>query len=351
MKKMKLAILFGGNSPEYPVSLQSAYAIIKALDEKRYEKILIGITKDGSWYRYYGDIEHIKNDTWSYNSNNCIPVSIFPDPKIRGIIELKSDGYEITAIDAAFPVMHGRFGEDGTVQGLIELAGVPLIGCDTLSSALCMDKYRAHKLVAQAGIKTPKSVMLTDPSQLNNYKKHIKNLKYPLFVKPVRAGSSFGITKVVNEEELVPAINMAFSYDSQIIVEENIDGFEVGCAILGNKDLIIGEVDEIELSEGFFDYIEKYTLKSSRIHMPARIDTDLANRIKMTAARIYKTLGCKGFARVDMFLTPDKKIVFNEVNTIPGFTANSRFPNMMKGIGLSYSDILDILIDLGTKNE
>lgn len=349
MKKLKIAILFGGNSPEYPVSLQSAYAIIKALDENRYDKILIGITKDGSWYRYYGDIEHIKDDSWHCNLSNCVPVSIYPDPKIHGIIEFKSEGYEVTVLDAAFPVMHGRFGEDGTVQGLIELAGIPLIGCDTLSSALCMDKYRAHKLVSQAGIKTPKSIVLSDLSQTRKYKKFIQRLNYPLFVKPVRAGSSFGISKVLNEGQLETAINLAFLYDNQVIVEEYIEGFEVGCAILGNSDLIIGEVDEIELNDGFFDYTEKYSLKNSKIHMPARIDADMANRIKKTAARIYRALGCKGFARVDMFVTPDKKIVFNEVNTIPGFTANSRFPNMMKGIGLSYSDILDKLIELGTK--
>jgi len=349
MKRLKLAILFGGNSPEYPVSLQSAYAIIKVLDGKRYEKILIGITRDGRWFRYYGDIERIRDDNWYDNSAECIPVSILPDPNIHGIIELKPDGYEITGLDAAFPVLHGRFGEDGTVQGLIELAGIPLIGCDTLSSALCMDKNKAHKLVAQAGINIPKSIVLTEATQLQKYDKFIKKLGFPLFVKPLRAGSSFGITKVTNEEQLNLAISLAFSYDNRIIIEEHIEGFEVGCAIIGNDDLIIGEIDEIELTGGFFDYTEKYTLKSSRIHMPARIDTDTANRIKRTAAVIYKTLGCRGFARVDMFLTPDKKIVFNEVNTIPGFTVNSRFPNMMKGIGLSYSDILDMLIELGTK--
>lgn len=349
MKKLKLAIIFGGKSPEYPVSLQSAYAIIKVLDENRYEKILIGITKAGNWYRYYGDINRIKDDTWHLDSSECVPVTFHPDPNLHGIIELNTDGYKITGLDAAFPVLHGKYGEDGTVQGLIELAGIPLIGCGTLPSALCMDKNRAHLLVSQAGVTTPKSIVLTDAIQLQKQIKLIRKLKYPLFVKPIKAGSSFGITKVLSEEHLESAVNLAFEYDNEVIIEEHIEGFEVGCAILGNNDLIIGEVDEIELSDGFFDYTEKYTLKSSKIHMPARIDSEIANRIKKTAALIYKTLGCKGFARVDMFLTPDKKIVFNEVNTIPGFTANSRYPNMMKGIGLSYSDILDMLIELGTK--
>lgn len=348
MKKPKIAILFGGNSPEYPVSLKSASAIIKGLDENRYDKILMGITRDGSWYRYYGDINNIEEDTWHINTTDCVPVSILPDPKLHGIMELTKDGYTFTSLDAVFPVLHGRNGEDGTVQGLIELAGIPLIGCDTLSSALCMDKNRAHMLVSQAGINTPKAVILTNVISEQKLFKLIRKLKYPLFVKPVKAGSSFGITKITEDDQLMSAVNLAFNYDNEVIIEENIEGFEVGCAILGSHDLIIGEVDEIELSDGFFDYTEKYTLKSSKIHMPARIDTDIANHIKKTAALIYKTLGCKNFARVDMFLTPDKQIVFNEVNTIPGFTSHSRYPNMLKGIGLSFSEILDKLIESAT---
>lgn len=349
MNKINTAILFGGNSPEYTVSLQSAYAIIKALDESRYEKILIGITKDGAWFRYYGDIDNIPDDTWHMESANCVPVSVNPNPKLHGIIELNSNCYKFTKLDVAFPVLHGKYGEDGTVQGLFELSGIPLIGCGTLSSALCMDKNRAHQLVSKAGIATPKAIVLSEAIPEQKLYKLTKNLIYPLFVKPMRAGSSYGITKVLREEQLCNAMNLAFHFDDEVIIEENIDGFEVGCAILGNQKLIIGEVDEIELVDGFFDFTEKYTLETSKIHMPARIDTDIANHIKKAAALIYKTLGCKGFARVDMFLTPDKKIVFNEVNTIPGFTSHSRYPNMMKGIGLSFSEILDKLIELGTK--
>ena len=349
MNKINTAILFGGNSPEYSVSLQSAYAIIRALDDSRYVKILIGITKDGAWFRYYGDIDNIPNDTWHMESSKCTPISINPDPKLHGIIELNADGYKFTNLDAAFPVLHGKYGEDGTVQGLFELSGIPIIGCGTLSSALCMDKNRAHQLVSKTGITTPKAIVLSEAISEQKLYKLTKKLRYPLFVKPVKAGSSFGITKVLREEQLYSAMNMAFQYDDEVIIEENIEGCEVGCAILGNQKLIIGEVDEIELFDGFFDYNEKYTLETSKIHMPARIDTEIANRIKKTAVLIYKTLGCKGFARVDMFLTPDKKIVFNEVNTIPGFTSHSRYPNMMKGIGLSFSEVLDILIELGTK--
>ena len=173
-----------------------------------------------------------------------------------------------------------------------------------------------------------------------------KSLSFPLFVKPLRAGSSFGITKVADESALDSAIALALSHDSKAIVEEAVEGFEVGCAVLGREELIVGRVDEIELSEGFFDFTEKYTLKSSRIHMPARIDADTEKRIQEAAKTIYRALGCEGFARVDMFLTPDKEIVFNEVNTIPGFTAHSRYPSMMKGIGLSFAEMLDKLAGL-----
>lgn len=168
-----------------------------------------------------------------------------------------------------------------------------------------------------------------------------------MFVKPVKSGSSYGVTKVTGKKDLYGAVKNAFVYDDQVIIEEGIDGFEVGCAVLGNNTLIIGEVDEIELSGGFFDYTEKYTLTSAKIHMPARIDADTSARIKDTAAVIYRVLGCRGFARVDMFLSPDRDIVFNEVNTIPGFTTHSRFPNMMKGVGLRYAEIVDRLIQLG----
>ena len=174
----------------------------------------------------------------------------------------------------------------------------------------------------------------------------ISSFSYPLFVKPVRAGSSFGITKISDKSELVAAVDLAFEHDTEVIVEENIEGFEVGCAVLGIDEVIVGRVDEIELSQGFFDFTEKYTLKSSSIHMPARLDAATEKRIQETAIKIYKALGCSGFSRVDMFYTPSGEIVFNEVNTIPGFTSHSRYPNMMKGIGLSFAQMLEKLIGL-----
>lgn len=347
MRRKQIAILFGGCSSEYEVSLQSAYAIISNIDINAYEPILIGITREGSWFRYIGAIDKIKEGTWHKDQAFCRPVVISPDRKLQGIIEFGEKEFQSIKIDAAFPVLHGRNGEDGTVQGVIELAGIPLIGCDTLSSALCMDKDRAHKLVQNAGILVPKSIVLKEQSEEQLLLEKTKELNCPLFVKPVKAGSSFGITKVHDKNDLWKAVSTAFCHDDEVIIEENIDGFEVGCAILGNQKYITGEIDEIELTDGFFDYTEKYTLKSSRIHMPARLDTKAMERIKQAAVKIYQTLGCKGLARVDMFLTPDHRIVFNEVNTMPGFTTHSRYPNMMKGIGLSFGELLTKLIELG----
>lgn len=173
-----------------------------------------------------------------------------------------------------------------------------------------------------------------------------EQLGYPLFVKPLRAGSSFGITKVGRQEELLDAVDHAFAYDSIVILEEMIEGFEVGCAILGTETLTVGAVDEIELSEGFFDYTEKYTLKSSNIHVPARISQEKAQEIQETAMRIYRGLGCSYFARVDLFLTPEGEIYFNEVNTIPGFTSHSRYPNMLKEVGISFAEIIERLLEM-----
>ena len=243
-------------------------------------------------------------------------------------------------------MLHGKNGEDGTLQGLFELAGIPVVGCDTLSSAICMDKDRAHKLVSLTGISVPRAVTFSDSDRKEAWKEINEKLSYPLFVKPVRAGSSFGITRVTEEAELDGAIEQAFEHDRNVIVEEEVKGFEVGCAVLGIDTLMVGRVDEIELSGGFFDYTEKYTLKSSKIHMPARVDAEAEKRIQDAAVNIYRTLGCSGFARVDMFYTPSGEIVFNEVNTIPGFTEHSRYPGMMKGIGLSFPEMLDRLIGL-----
>lgn len=349
MQKKKIAIIFGGNSTEYEVSLQSAFSVFENINKEKFDIVPIGITRNGDWYHYTGKKEKIANNTWFEDNENLYSVAVSQNRSVKGFIEFKEEKFYIIKVDLIFPVLHGKNGEDGTLQGLFELAGIPVVGCDTLSSALCMDKDRAHKLVSLAGVSVPKSVTFKRFNKEAAMKEIEANLTYPLFIKPVRAGSSFGITKVIEKQELDAAIELAFEHDTEVIVEETINGFEVGCAVLGIDELIVGRIDEIELSSGFFDYTEKYTLKSSKIHMPARLSPKEEKRVQETAVAIYKALGCSGFARVDMFYTTSGEIVFNEVNTIPGFTSHSRYPSMMKGIGLSFADMLDKLIGLYVK--
>lgn len=332
-EKLKIAVLFGGCSPEHEVSLQSAYAVIKHMDRDKFDPIPIGITRQGDWYYYNGGIDEIADGTWN-TSGDCTPFT--------PLLGHAGSAY----FDAAFPVLHGKSGEDGTVQGLFELMGVPVAGCGVLASAVCMDKNRAHKLAQAAGVAVPRGCRLTKLSDMDAIQVHSAAIGFPQFVKPVKAGSSFGITKVSDFRDLPAALDLAFRYDDEVLIEETIPGFEVGCAVMGNDIFTVGEVDEIELTDGFFDYTEKYTLKTSAIHVPARIDSATAQHIKDTARTIYRALGCQGFARVDMFFTPAGKVVFNEVNTIPGFTPHSRFPSMMKAAGISFEQVITTVIEL-----
>lgn len=344
MEKIKTAVIFGGHSSEYGISLQSATSVINALDRRYVEPLLIGITEKGDWFLYKGDTSRIIEDRWQ--GEDCVPAMMSPNRSDRCLLAFENGGITRIRIDLAFPVLHGRNGEDGTVQGVFELAGIPVAGCGVLSSALCMDKDRAHRLVAPSGIRVPKGKVINIGYSESDVREFARGIGYPLYVKPVKAGSSYGISKVGAEDELIPAVDAAFGYDNEVIIEENIDGFEVGCAVLGNSELITGEVDEIELSHGFFDFTEKYTLKTSAIHVPARIDKSKSDEIKEKAKEIYRILGCRGFARVDMFVKKDGEVVFNEVNTIPGFTEHSRYPGMMKAAGHSFTEIVGRIVNL-----
>ena len=355
MGKLKIAVLFGGCSPEYNVSLQSAYSVVTHMDGAKYDAVLLGVSKSGEWFHFSGAPEKIIDDTWN-NSGDCVKAIISPDRETRGVLIFDNNNNctRCVRLDAAMPVLHGRNGEDGTVQGLLELAGISVVGCNTLASALCMDKDRAHKIACAAGVRVPRAFTLRSGHDIEASFDMAEAIGYPLFVKPVKAGSSYGITKILSESELPAAIRLAFEYDDEVIVEEGIPGFEVGCSVLGNDDLATGAVDEIELGSGaspnsFFDYGEKYFRATARIHVPARIPGEKAGEIRETAKIIYRALGCTGFARVDMFLTPDGGIVFNEVNTIPGFTANSRFTNMLRAGGMTFEEVIDKVIGLAVK--
>ena len=344
MNQKTIAVLFGGCSPEYGVSLASAYSVLCHMDMQKFKPFPVGITPDGDWFAFHGDFEKIFSDQW-HNNVDCTPVAFSPSRTSHSLLLLYQDGIQSVSIDAAFPVLHGRNGEDGTIQGMFELAAIPLIGCGTVSSALCMDKDRAHKLVSAEGISVPQSFALNRSGGMDPARRAAERIGYPLFVKPVRAGSSFGISRITERESLAGAIRFAFQYDDTVLLEQAIEGFEVGCAVMGGETLTVGELDEVELSGGFFNYTEKYTLKTSALHVPARIPPQKSEQIKSTAKIIYRALGCSGFARVDVFYTPGGKIVFNEVNTIPGFTTHSRFPIMMNAAGISFEEVITRVIE------
>lgn len=341
-EKKNIAVIFGGVSSEYAVSLQSAAAVLENFPA-RYNAVPVWITQNGEWRLFRGEPSAVREDKLPADGSprNGPRVMLPPDRGARCLLTLGGSSARIP-LAAAFPVMHGIGGEDGTLQGLIELSGLPLCGCGTLSSALCMDKERAHRLVSAHGIAVPRSVLLRKGEPAASA---LSVTGLPAFVKPLRGGSSFGITRITDADELNAALEKAFAYDRDAVIEQAINGAEVGCAVMGERGaLTLGEPDMIELSGGFFDFEEKYTLKTSRILCPAPLTVELTERIKRTAAAIYGALGCSGFARVDMFLS-DGELVFNEVNTIPGFTEHSRFPMMMKAAGISFSEVLERVID------
>lgn len=344
-----ILVLFGGCSSEHGVSLQSAQAVLEHLDRSKYQPLTVGITREGQWLCYRGPASAVGDGAWEKDQANLTPCVLAPD-RDRHQLFLLGERVSRVSFDAAFPILHGKNGEDGTVQGLLELAGTPVIGCGTLSSALCMDKHRAHRLAASAGVAVPKGAVFGQSAAPEVLEAAARELGFPMFVKPVRAGSSFGVTRVTRPGQLAEAAAGAFRHDREIILEEAVPGFEAGCAVMGNPGegpLTVGLVDEIELSGGFFDFEEKYTLKTSAIHCPARISSEKAEEIQEAAKTVYRALDCRVFARVDFFLTPAGDVVFNEVNTIPGFTAHSRYPKMMEGIGLEFPALLNRLIELG----
>ena len=348
MSTFKLAVIFGGKSSEYPVSLHSAASLIRSLHKDKYELIFIGISKDGEWFAYDGDVDAIEHDTWM--DGNITPCVLSCSTAQKGFLKLKEDGsYETLPVDCIFPVLHGKNGEDGTIQGLFELSGIPYVGCDHMSSAICMDKEMAHIVMENAGIPCAPYLCVYEDEHLDYrhiYEEAKAKLGLPIFIKPANAGSSFGIHKIASFDDFEESMKDAFYHDGRgkVILETTIEGFEIGCAVMGNKELFAGSVDEIETAAPFFDYEGKYQMVDSHIYCPARISKELFEEARSLALKAYRAMNCKGMTRVDMFVTPQQSIVMNEVNTIPGFTDTSRYPTMMKEAGIEFGDLLDKLI-------
>jgi D-alanine--(R)-lactate ligase len=335
--RLRIGILFGGSSEEHPISVKSAVEVARSLDAEKYEPYFIGITKAGEWRLCDGP-----ESAWAEDTSR--PAVLSPDPSTRGLLVLDDGRYDTIGLDVVFPVLHGRLGEDGAVQGLLELSGIPYVGCDVPSSALCMDKSLAYLVAQAAGVATPRFWTVTADDRIAT-----DQLPYPVFVKPARSGSSFGVSKVTRADELPEALRAARQYDAKVLVEEAVVGSEVGCAILGERfGLVTGEVDRIALSHGFFqihqeDQPEQGSVNSEFI-VPADISDQARQLVQETARTLYRALGCRGLARVDLFLLPDGTVVLNEVNTLPGLTSYSRYPRMMAAAGLPLGEVVDRLV-------
>ncbi len=339
MDRLKVGIVFGGRSEEYPISVKSAQEVAKNLDTEKYEPFWIGITRSGAWKLCDGPAADWEN-------GGCRPAVLSPDRSVHGLLVLEQGKYETMRLDLVVPVLHGKLGEDGALQGLLELSGIPYAGCDVQSSALCMDKSLAYMVARSAGISTPNFWVVTANENVD-----AGLLTYPVFVKPARSGSSFGVSKVSRKEELPSALETARDYDSKVLIEEAVAGGEVGCAILGNgPDLVAGEVDRVALSHGFFRIHQESAPESgsenSTFIVPADISAESRSLVQETAKTMYRALGCRGLSRVDMFLKEDGTVVLNEVNTLPGLTSYSRYPRMMNAAGIPLAEVLDRIMSL-----
>lgn len=337
MTRTNVGILFGGSSEEHSISVKSAQEVAKNLDVEKYEPFWIGITKSGEWKLCDGP------DT-GWENGQSRPAVLSPDPSVHGVLILEQGRYEAIRLDVVLPVLHGKLGEDGAPQGLLELAGIPYVGCGVQSSALCMDKSLAFVVARSAGIATPSFRTVSA-----NENPAPEELSYPVFVKPARSGSSFGVSKVAGRPELSKALETARQFDSKVLIEEAVVGSEVGCAVLGNDpDLITGEVDRVALSHGFFKIHQEDDPESGSENatfiVPADIPEESRTLVRETAKAIYRALDCRGLARVDMFLKDDGTVVLNEVNTFPGMTTYSRYPRMMAAAGLPLAEVIDRVV-------
>jgi D-alanine-D-alanine ligase len=347
---MNLLVLFGGASPEHEVSLRSAEFILHNIDPNKYQVYPVGITKEGLW-RYFPseDYSRLPANTWQEAEGVC-DAALSPS-RGTGLMLLRETGIETVPIDCCFPVLHGENGEDGSIQGLMQLAGIPCVGPDMTASASCMDKTITKLLVGETGVRQANWYL----ARRQSIEKHLERLvadieqgaDYPLFVKPSGTGSSVGVSKVRNSEELKAALQKAAKYDSKVLVEEFISGHEVEVAVLGNEDPIASVVGEVIAGAEFYDYEAKYNSTESRTEIPADIPQEAAERLRKAAITVYQAMGCKGMSRVDFFLTYEgNEVVFNEINTLPGFTSISMYPKLFEATGIPGKALVDELIRL-----
>lgn len=349
MSKLNVALIFGGKSGEHEVSLMSASSVYKHIDKDKYNVITIGITKEGRWLYCEGNEENIKNGEWINIANKNVEINLVPcGNKEVGIIF--EDG-RVEKIDILFPVLHGPYGEDGKIQGLFEISEIPYVGCGVLASSVGMDKLICKKVFTELGLP---QVNYTDTNKwkfTNDSENELNNieskLNYPIFVKPANLGSSVGISKANNREELLNGINEALKYDSRIVLEQGIDAREIEVAVLGNNEVRASIAGEIKPAKDFYDYEDKYLDGASTYDIPAKISEEDMNYIREKAIEAFKGIDGKGLSRVDFFKDKNSGEIFiNEINTLPGFTNISMYPKMWEYTGLGYTVLIDELIKL-----
>ena len=351
-----ILVVFGGTNTEHEVSLKSSAAIISMLGSEKYNVVRVGITKAGRWMKTNATPDEIRSGAWETHPENVHAV-LSPDREDHGLILKKDGGAEILKVDCVWPVLHGKYGEDGTIQGLFELAGLPYVGPGVCSSAVSMDKSQTKIVVEKTKVKQADYYLVRKLAYQENADAEVDailthfNARFPMFVKPCSAGSSIGVTKVSKADELKDAIKTALIHDSKVLVEEAIVGREVEVAVMGNDDPRASVVGEVLSANDFYDYSAKYINSASRTQIPAEISAEDQERLQKDAVTIYSALECKGLTRVDFFLTADGTPVFNEVNTLPGFTNISMYPKLWEATGVSNAELVDTLIALAFERE
>ena len=350
MKSLSVCILFGGVSPEHEVSLRSAESVLNNIDESKYNVFPVGITKEGKWILYGGkDYSDLPSGRWLTHPDNR-QAAISPI-RGQGLLTFEGDCVVRQQIDVVFPVLHGENGEDGTIQGLLQLAGIPYVGPHVAASAVAMDKTLTKLVVDQAGI-TQAAWNLVRRSDMGSRMEGTLDaleakFAYPMFVKPAGTGSSVGVSKATEREDLKKALLEAGKYDDKVLVEEFIRGREIEVAVMGNESPVASDCGEIDSGADFYDYDAKYITDTSVSYIPARIPEDVAETVRDTAVKVYKAIGCQGLSRVDFFVTwQENRVVFNEINTIPGFTSISMYPKLFGASGVPYSQLIDKLLEL-----
>jgi D-alanine-D-alanine ligase len=352
VKKTIVGILFGGKSAEHEISLLSAKNIFEAIDREKFEPVLVGIDKSGRWL-FSNDAEKflINSDNPALVSLNTAGKSAALSPENRSLLALDSaNTFESIHIDVMFPILHGPFGEDGTIQGFLKLADIPFVGAGVLGSAVGMVKDAMKRLLRDAQIPIGKFITIKSHEKAPSFAEAASVLGNPVFVKPANMGSSVGINKVHNENEYTAALKEAFQYDTKIIIEENIPGREIECAVLGNEEPSAAVPGEIIPSHDFYSYDAKYLDENgAALQIPAKIDENTKERIQKLAVKVFQTLCCEGLSRVDFFLKENGEIIVNEINTMPGFTKVSMYPKMWEASGVSYTELITRLIELAIK--